>query len=84
VVQLLQVPDCPLVGVLWRTLDDCLRSAGLGGSVERLVGSYPSPTLLVNGIDVATGLPPSDEVCCRLDLPIREQIMDALRSGGAR
>jgi hypothetical protein len=72
------------VGALRRTLDDCLRSAGLGESVECLVGSYLSPTLLVNGIDVATGLPPSDQVGCRLDLPTREQIMDALRSGGAR
>ncbi len=67
-----------------------LRGSSLGGMllagmqpvVETVSGSYPSPTLLINGIDVATGRPPTDQVCCRLDVPTREQIVTALQKAG--
>ncbi|MGH3968096.1 MAG: alkylmercury lyase [Mycobacterium sp.] len=84
-VQLLHVPDCPLMGRLRHTLDDCLRHVGFAVRVEELEGSCPSPTLVIDGIDVATGAPPSREICCRFDLPTCAQIATALnRAARAR
>jgi hypothetical protein len=77
-VQLLHGPDCPLVSVVREALDDCLRRIGFPVRVEELEGAYPSPTLLIEGIDVATGAPPRREICCRFDLPTCVQITSAL------
>ncbi|ORV06434.1 hypothetical protein [Mycobacterium celatum] len=77
-VQILHVPDCPLTGQLRDTLEDCLEHVGFAVRVEELEGAYPSPTLVIDGIDVATGAPPSREICCRLDLPTCAQIARAL------
>ena len=46
---------------------------------EEIEGPYPSPTLLIDGIDV-TGRDPGTEPCCRLDLPTEEDILMALRN----
>lgn len=85
-VQLLHIPDCPLTERVRDTLDDCLRHVAFAVRVEELEGSYPSPTLVIYGIDVATGAAPSREICCRFDLPTRDQIAAALnravRAGG--
>ena len=75
-------PGCPLVDQLRTLLNDCIRRSGMRPVVETVSGSYPSPTMLINGIDVATGRPPTDQVCCRLDLPTSEQIVTALQKGG--
>jgi hypothetical protein len=80
-VRILHVPGCPLVDQLRTLLDDCIRHSGMRPVVETVSGSYPSPTMLINGIDVATGRPPTDQVCCRLDLPTSEQIVTALQKG---
>lgn len=80
-IEILQVPDCPLVDHLHATVDDCLRRTGIGAVVETHTGPYPSPTLLINGIDVATGQHPSSHACCRLDLPTPDQIIAALQKG---
>lgn len=77
-VQLLHVPDCPLMGRVRDTLDDCLRHVAFAVRVEELEGCYPSPTLVIDGIDVVTGAPPSREICCRFDLPSCAQIAHAL------
>ncbi|ALI24088.1 hypothetical protein XA26_02220 [Mycolicibacterium fortuitum] len=47
--------------------------------VER-VGAYPSPTVLVDGVDI---MKPGTELAadaCRLDLPTRDRVLAALRS----
>lgn len=77
-VQVLHVPGCPLVDQVRSLLDDCMRCAGVQPLVEIVTGPYPSPTVLINGVDVVTGLPAGNEVCCRLDLPTRHQIVMAL------
>lgn len=76
--QLLHVPDCPLVSQVRETLADCLRNVWFPVRVEDLEGAYPSPTLLIDGIDVATGAPLRNEVSCRFDLPTCAQIISAL------
>ncbi len=90
-VQLLCVPDCPLVERVQSTLEKCLAQTGVRAVVQALVGDYTSPTLLVDGFDV-TGRPrpPDGQTACRCDLPTEEQILAALRGfsivcrGGAR
>jgi len=78
-VQLLQVPDCPLVGSVRKTLEKTLTQAPVNVIVEELVGVYNSPTLLVDGLDV-TGRPRTSDgvMSCRLDLPTEEQVLAAL------
>jgi len=78
-VQVLHVADCPLVSRVRDMLSDCLQHVGFPVWVEDLEGDYPSPTLLVDGIDVATGAPPPAAICCRFDLPTCAQITTALQ-----
>jgi hypothetical protein len=78
-VQVLEVEGCPLVDRLIALIDDCRAEAGRPVEVERLVGEYPSPTLVADGLDVATGAPAPDKAYCRMDLPTRDQVVAALR-----
>ncbi len=82
-VQLLSVPDCPLVKKILETVENCLAQTHLDVVVEEIIGNYNSPTLLVDGFDV-TGRPaaPEGQTSCRLDLPSEEQILAALRGMG--
>lgn len=79
-VELLTSPGCPNATAARRLLWDCLVEVGVPEDVvvER-VGAYPSPTVLVDGVDVMT---PDAEVAtdaCRLDLPTRDCVLAALR-----
>jgi hypothetical protein len=77
-IRILHVPDCPLVDRLINEVERRLTEASISEPVEVLVGDYPSPTLVVDGIDVATGAPMAGEPRCRLDLPTTDQIRAAL------
>jgi hypothetical protein len=77
-VELRYVQDCPLIDQVRIALHECLRHNGIAVAVRERQGDYPSPTLIINGLDVATGTPPADGVCCRLDLPTHDQIHTAL------
>ena len=46
-------------------------------AVLERVGDYPSPSVLINGVDVLGGAA-GDPAACRLDLPTREHIRAAL------
>ncbi len=79
-VEFLRNPGCPNATVVRRLLWDCLVEVGVPEDVviER-VGVYPSPTVLVDGVDV---MMPGAEVAadaCRLDLPTRDCVLAALR-----
>lgn len=76
-LQILHVPGCPLLEQLRATVQRALAGVGLRADVEAIEGPYPSPTLLVDGIDV-TGRPPEGGPACRLDLPTEEQVIAAL------
>lgn len=47
-------------------------------ALDLRVGPYPSPALLIDGLDVTTGEPIVGAARCQLDLPTREQILTAL------
>jgi hypothetical protein len=76
-IQLLHVPDCPLVNRVRATLRISLARTSTEVTIEELEGPYPSPTLIIDGQDV-TGRNPESEPSCRLDLPTEEQILAAL------
>lgn len=79
-LQILQVPDCPLVGRLVDEVQACLTDCGVREPLEMVVGDYPSPTLVVDGLDVSTGQPVRSATCCRFDLPSSAQIREAVLS----
>jgi hypothetical protein len=82
-IELLTAPDCPHAAPARQVITDCLTSLGLDVPIIDRVGRYPSPTVLVNGIDVmrpeATA-PLGD--ACRLDLPTPQRVLDALHAHG--
>jgi hypothetical protein len=78
-VELLSVPGCPNVGRVRELLRTCLNRHGINVEVVEQVGDFPSPTVLVDGIDV-TGAPVGTGARCRLDLPTEEQLLAALDS----
>jgi hypothetical protein len=57
---------------------ECLTTLGLTVPIIDRVGRYPSPTVLVNGVDVMRpGAAPVGDAC-RLDLPTPQRVLDAL------
>lgn len=80
-IELLTAPDCPHAAPARQIITDCLTSVGLDLPIIDRVGRYPSPTVLVNGVDVMRpeAAPPVGDAC-RLDLPTPERVLDALRT----
>jgi len=81
-IELLTAPHCPHAAPARQVIADCLSTLGLlDVPIIDRVGRYPSPTVLVNGVDVmrpeATA-PVGD--ACRLDLPTARRILDVLRA----
>ncbi|NES27007.1 alkylmercury lyase [Micromonospora terminaliae] len=78
-VELRSVPDCPNLASTQRTLHAALADLGLPLAVAiEVVGDYPSPSVLVNGVDMMGGSGDGAAVC-RLDLPSEGSIRAALR-----
>lgn len=90
-VELLLAPDCPNAATARAVLTECLDRLGLAIPVRERVGDYPSPTILIDGVDVMTdaqGTPAMQ--ACRLDVPTAARVLAALharstaqRRGGA-
>jgi hypothetical protein len=78
-IEILSVPDCPNLVPARELLQICLDRLGLQAEVTERVGDFPSPTILVNGIDVM-GLPPRSGTSCRLDVPTEDHVLAALRT----
>jgi hypothetical protein len=79
-IELLTAPGCPNAAAARATIADCLSILGIEVPIIDRVGRYPSPTVLVDGVDV---MQPKSGVCsgnaCRLDLPTPQRVLDALR-----
>lgn len=78
-IELLHVSDCPHVDGARALLRECLIELQLNVTIEEKEGAYPSPTILVDGIDVM-GAPASQVAACRLDVPTRRRLLLALRN----
>ena len=83
VVRILHGADCPQLDELERRLDGALARLGQSATIEVIEGAYPSPTLLVDGLDV-TGRDAEPVASCRLDLPTENEILDALARATGR
>lgn len=80
---MLTSPGCPNVAGVKQTLAECLDALGLDTPVVERVGRYPSPTLLIDGVDVMRPEGAAvDGDACRLDLPSRKRIMEVLGAAG--
>jgi hypothetical protein len=78
-VKLLLGRQCPNAAAARSELTACLRLLGLDLQVRESVGDYPSPTILVDGVDVMTGQPgPPSRQACRLDVPTAARVLAAL------
>jgi hypothetical protein len=82
IVEIRSVPECPNLEPVRRDLLAVLAELGLPPEVSEVVGDYPSPTVLVNGVDVMSGAG-HGPAACRLDLPTAERIRAALRQAMA-
>ncbi|HEY5858141.1 MAG TPA: alkylmercury lyase [Aldersonia sp.] len=86
-IELLTSPGCPNADTARKAIADALTALGLDVPIIDRVGRYPSPTVLVDGVDAVrreAGPAPGD--ACRLDLPTPLHIVDAVRAhiGGDR
>jgi hypothetical protein len=79
IVELRAVPGCPNLDATRELLRSCLGAAGLPDDafLER-IGEYPSPSIVVDGVDV-TGADPDGPAMCVLQPPTGAQILVALR-----
>jgi hypothetical protein len=83
-VELLLAVDCPHAITARAVVTDCLDQLGLDIPVRERVGDYPSPTVLVDGVDVMTGTAGTPQMrACRLDVPTASRVLAALRGRSA-
>ena len=79
-IELLTSPGCPNAVVARATITNCLAVLGIDVPIVERVGRYPSPTVLVDGVDAMRpegGAPTGD--ACRLDLPTTQRVLSTLR-----
>lgn len=80
-VELLLVPDCPNGPGARAVVAACLDRLGLDVPVRERVGEFASPTVLVDGMDVMTGVHGAARArTCRLDVPTEARVLAALRA----
>lgn len=78
-VELTYVRGCPNVAEVRERLRTALRLVDLPAPVEeRIDDSRPSPSVLLDGVDVAE-TPAELGPACRLDLPTQDDLAAALR-----
>jgi hypothetical protein len=78
-VELVHHSGCRFAQATHDLLQECLTTLAIPAPVHVRVADHPSPTLLINGIDVMGASP--DQLtasACRLDIPTREQILTVL------
>ena len=78
VVQILHVPDCPLLPSARRAVDRVAASLGAHVRIDEAEGAFASPSVMVDGEDV-TGTSIRGGAQCRLDLATEQQIRVALQ-----
>ena len=84
-LELLLTPGCPNAAPARAMLAESLDRLGLAVPVHERVGEFPSPTILVDGVDVMTGRTGMPQVhACRRDLPTISRLHAALSGRTSR
>ncbi|KPN45982.1 alkylmercury lyase [Mycobacterium intracellulare subsp. chimaera] len=78
-VEHLSSPGCPNAAASRALLIKCLADLGLSALMVERVGAFPSPSVLVDGVDVMRPDQPPLGDYCRLDVPTRAAIVAALQ-----
>ena len=68
-IELRTSPACPNAEPTRQLLAACVAEAGINEPIIELVGTYPSPTVLINGVDVMRAHDEAEGDVCRLDPP---------------
>lgn len=81
-IELLTSPGCPNAAAAKEVITKALTTLRIDASIIDRVGAYPSPTVLIDGVDVMRpeSAAPAGEAC-RLDLPTPQRVFDALVCG---
>ncbi|MCW6003588.1 alkylmercury lyase family protein [Micromonospora sp. CPCC 205371] len=80
IVELRSIPDCPNLAAARDLLYQSLGELGIATRVvSEVLGDYPSPSVVVNGVDVMGGIAERGSPACRLDLPTAEHLRAALQ-----
>lgn len=83
-VELLQHAGCRSAAAVHELVQECLTTLAITTPVTVRVGDYPSPTVLINGVDVMRPAPaPPTGSVCRLDVPTRDRVLAALTAPDA-
>jgi hypothetical protein len=78
-IELFLAPGCPNAAAARATLAACLRGLAAKVQVRERLGDYPSPTILVDGVDVMTGRRGVRSMrACRLDVPTAARMLAVL------
>jgi hypothetical protein len=84
-VELLLSPDCAHADAAGAVLKRCLRATGLDLAITERIGDFPSPTVLVDGVDVMTGVSGTPVIqACLLNRPTETRILTVLRRNADR
>jgi hypothetical protein len=83
-IELLSSPGCPRAATAKETVTGCLASLGIEVTIIERVGRFPSPTVLVDGIDVMRPEGAVSGDTCRLDLPTTQRVCEAVRAHSLR
>ncbi len=79
-VELLLAPDCPNAAAAKTALTEALQELELTVPVVERIGDFPSPTVLVDGVDVMNDHVGTPQMhACRLDVPTVPKLLAALR-----
>ena len=78
-LELLLSPGCPHADAARGVMVEALDRLGLAIPIHERVGEFPSPTILVDGVDVMTGRTGAPRArACRLDLPTTARLIAAV------
>jgi hypothetical protein len=76
-VEILFAPGCPHAAEAVALVERCLARLGIDADLAAREADVPSPSVLVNGVDVM-GPPDGEAAVCRLDRPTEERVLGAL------
>jgi hypothetical protein len=79
-IELLLVPGCPNAEAARQVVVESVDALGLPVTVREVAGDFPSPTVLVDGVDVMTDAEGAPAMpACRLDVPTVPRVLAAVR-----